>query len=317
MADVVVVGSFVQDLAFRTATFPSPGETRIGTFAAGPGGKGFNQAIACSRLGAKTAFLAATGDDGFARDVRDFLRHEKLEATFEQLSNHGTGAASIVVNQSGQNLITVALGANEHLSPAFIRSNANVFQGAKVVVAQLESSLAATRAAFAIGKENGARLILNPAPINNDIDAALAASADILVPNETEAMFLMHHLHGKQITTDLTAASDEELQKIARTLSAHTVVITLGAAGVFVSPPDGKPYRIPAINVKTIDTTGAGDAFTGALAAALLRFPDSFASAVRFAVVSAGLSTERPGTAPAMPHLDSVMVRWQAECSAH
>lgn len=317
MSDVVVVGSFVQDLAFRTATFPNPGETRIGTFAAGPGGKGFNQAIACSRLGAKTVFLAATGDDGFARDVKDFLRHETLEAYFELLPNYGTGAASIVVNEAGQNLITVSLGANEHLSPSFIRQHRKHFQGSKVVVAQLESSIEATREAFALGKESGAVSILNPAPINQLIDSALVRSADILVPNETEAAFLMEHLHGKKVQADLGLASDAELASVANTLSTSTVVITLGGAGVFVSCPGERPYRISAIKVRTVDTTGAGDAFTGALAAGILRFPDSFRSALGFAVVSAGLSTQRPGTAPAMPHQDEVLSRWEAESSAH
>ncbi|MBN8548383.1 MAG: ribokinase [Deltaproteobacteria bacterium] len=316
MTEVVVVGSYVQDLAFRTTTFPNPGETRIGTFAAGPGGKGFNQAIACSRLGVQTAFLAAVGNDGFAREVQNFLRQETLDARFETVNDRSTGAASILVNQAGQNLITVALGANDAFSPEFVLTHEDLFRDAAIVVAQLECNLAPVRKAFALGKKYGAKLILNPAPINPLVDAALLHSADVLVPNETETQFLMEHIYGRQISADLAKASDSDLSEIASALSSATVIITLGAAGAFVKPATGRVFRVPAIEVAAIDTSGAGDAFTGALAAGMLRFPHAIESAVRFAVVAAGLSTQRQGTAPAMPHYHEVEAHWEARASA-
>ncbi len=114
MTDVVVVGSYVQDLAFNTPVFPSPGESRIGTFRTGPGGKGFNQAVACNRLGVSTLFIGAIGDDIFGAGVRDFISNEGMLAELQVCADHPTAAASIVVNEDAQNLIVVALGANDY-----------------------------------------------------------------------------------------------------------------------------------------------------------------------------------------------------------
>ncbi len=156
---------------------------------------------------------------------------------------------------------------------------------------------------------------MNPAPINPEITRAVLAEADILVPNETEFAFLLRHCYGEECSAP-ERLPDAELHKLCRRLGAPTVVITLGEQGSFVSHEEPRPgwargdslaqYRIPAIKVNALDTTGAGDAFTGGLAAGLVRFPGEFARAVRFANVVAGLSVEKPGTAPAMPSLAEV-----------
>ncbi|MFN8392060.1 MAG: ribokinase [Bdellovibrionota bacterium] len=311
MTQVIVVGSFVQDLAFQTATFPGPGETRIGTFFTGPGGKGFNQAVACRRLGPAVRFIGAVGSDVFADSVRVFAKNEGLETSFEIVDGLPTGAASIVVNEQAENMIVVALGANERLSEAHVLSNDAHFRSAKIVITQLESSLAASAAALRLAKNFGALAILNPAPINGDVTEDLLQLADILTPNETELAFLLQHFGISPLKSEVVALSDPELHDLSRKLSKNTVVITLGAAGAFVSlgeEPRASSavtpvpyYRVPPISVQPIDTTGAGDAFCGGLAAALLEFPNDLAAAVRYANTVAGLSTQKKGTAPAMP----------------
>lgn len=312
---VVVVGSFVQDLSFKTEQLPRAGETRIGTFLTGPGGKGFNQAIACHRQGVSTAFIGAVGQDLFADSLSDFISTEGIAAALDHLSHHSTGTAAILVDHRGQNCIVVALGANLGLTSGFVDSQAPLFKGAKVVLVQAECNLAATEAALRQGRANGATTILNPAPINKDLSLDLLRSADILTPNETEFQFLMQHLFSKQIPTNPLELAPQELCDAAKLLGAKTVVITLGAQGAFVAHAAGvetseEPfYLVPPLPAKAIDTTGAGDAFSGGLAAGLIRFPASLREAARYATAVASLSTERVGTAPAMPSEAEVRAR--------
>ena len=314
MRDVVVVGSYVQDLAFRTDKFPAPGETRIGAFLAGPGGKGFNQAVAASRLEADTLFIGAVGDDIFAAGLREFIAGEKLRAGLQVCAEHPTGAASIVVNAQAQNLIVVALGANNHLTPDHILKFADDIAHSKILVCQVENNLSATRAAMTIARKNGVTTILNPAPINDGLTQDLVALADILTPNETEFVFLMKKILNETIADDFWTGDDAGIHRHCRRSGVDTVVLTLGDKGCFVSHAPGSRfvgaagpfYRIPAIRIDAKDTTGAGDAFNGALAAALARAPDDFRAAAAFANKAAGLSTTRPGTAPAMATLAEV-----------
>lgn len=314
MRDVVVVGSYVQDLAFRTDKFPAPGETRIGAFLAGPGGKGFNQAVAASRLEADTLFIGAVGDDIFAAGLREFIAGEKLRAGLQVCAEHPTGAASIVVNAQAQNLIVVALGANNHLTPDHILKFADDIAHSKILVCQVENNLSATRAAMTIARKNGVTTILNPAPINDGLTQDLVALADILTPNETEFVFLMKKILNETIADDFWTGDDAGIHRHCRRSGVDTVVLTLGDKGCFVSHAPGSRfagaagpfYRIPAIRIDAKDTTGAGDAFNGALAAALARGPGDFRAAAAFANKAAGLSTTRPGTAPAMATLAEV-----------
>ncbi len=154
MTDVCVVGSYVQDLAFNTRAFPAPGETRIGTFKTGPGGKGFNQAVACNRQGVSTVFIGAVGDDLFGRGVRDFIAGENLSAHLQVFEEHASGAASIVVNDKAENLIVVALGANDYLTPGYVAQHAELVRDAKVVVCQVENNIQATDEGPRAGRRN-------------------------------------------------------------------------------------------------------------------------------------------------------------------
>lgn len=319
---VVVVGSYVQDLAFSTAAFPAPGESRIGKFRTGAGGKGFNQAVACHRQEIPTLFIGAVGDDVFARAVADFSKAEGLRTEFEIIKEYPSGAASIVVNQTAENLIVVALGANEHLSAAHIQEYEQEISRASILVSQLECSLDAVSYAIGVARANGVTTILNPAPINHGLTLEILKHADVLTPNETEFAFLMRKIFAIDVGEKYWRCSDEELHALCRQCEVPTVVLTLGKQGCIVSHQDSgaannrgaqrisvskKFYRVPALSVTPVDTTGAGDAFTGGLAAGILYFPGEFQKAVRYATIVAGLSTLKEGTAPAMPRRIDVL----------
>ena len=316
--DVIVVGSYVQDLTFYVPEFPAPGESRIGRFVTGPGGKGFNQAIACHRQGVATFFLGAVGDDVFAEGVRDFVRAEGMPAEFVERSGFASGAASVVVNERAENMIVVALGANEELRVSDVAAQEARFENARTVLCQVESDLEATAHALALGRRHGAITMLNPAPINQGLDRRLLELSDVIVPNETEFAFLMEHMFEESLADDYWTLPGAELHEICGRVGVPTVVITLGEKGCFVSHHGGdgpnrflearaEPWTaLPAAAVVAVDTTGAGDAFNGGLAAGLVRHGDDFAAAAAHANRVAGLSTTRPGTAPAMPTVEEV-----------
>jgi ribokinase len=299
---VVVVGSFVQDLTWKCAAFPHAGETVVGTFVTGPGGKGSNQAVAAGRAGASTLFIGAVGRDAFAADAKKFYRAEGIAARFVEKPPHATGTAAILVNASGQNEIIVALGANAALRPADVPVAA--LRSALVVVTQHENDLRTVAAVLSAARRAGAVTIHNPAPMRADFDPALLRHVDILIPNESEfaALINLRAARGaKKISAARVAAlPSAKLHALCRSLGVTHVLITLGAKGVFVSRPDG-PTLIPSHRVKVVDTTGAGDAFCGGFAAGLVKFNGDLLAAARFGNAVAALSVTKFGTAPSMP----------------
>jgi ribokinase len=319
-AQVIIVGSYVQDHAWLTDRFPQVGETRRALgFHTGPGGKGFNQAVACVRQGAPTLFIGAIGDDPLGAIAQEFAAAEGLACVWQVRGDVPTAAASIVVDQAGSNLIVVNLAANERLDPAFIEAQDEAFAGAQILLLQLESSLDAVAAALALGARHDLLRVLNPAPVHPQLDAALLASCDLVTPNETEFAQLLERTTGMLVdATTLAARTDEDLHALARKLGVGTVVITLGAEGCFVSHgtadrrgDEAAFYRIAPERVNAIDSTGAGDAFSGVLVAALLRFAARpFRESVAHANRAAAMSTEIVGAAPAMPRFEAVRSRF-------
>lgn len=316
---VTVVGSFNVDHVWRCAELPVPGQTLSGEYSTGPGGKGFNQATAAARAGAATTFVCALGEDVGAQWARALAAADGIDL-HDQRSELPTGTAGIYVDRAGRNSIVIGAGANAALSPGFVAAQQAQLATSAVVLAQLESPLEAVLEALRSARSAGATTLLNPAPANVEVPAAVWANVDVATPNETE--FCAHLAREGGPTVDpvsLATRRDGELHDLCRRWRPDaTVVLTLGAAGCFVShtPRDLRGdahdhYRVPASRVAPVDTTGAGDAFNGALAASLACLPDRpFETHVRFSGAFAGVSTERPGAALAMPHRDEVERRF-------
>lgn len=291
---IAVLGSFVVDLMGRAPSLPAPGETVKGnTFKVGPGGKGSNQAIAARRAGADVTFITKVGRDAFGELALATFREEGLASTcvFRD-DEQPTGAALILVaERSGQNAILVHAGACGALTGAELQRARPHIEAASVFLTQLETNLPPIEAAIGWARAAGARVVLNPAPATPFPDAWLAA-IDVLTPNETEATTLT----GIDVT-DVASAKRAGRALLAR--GARAVLVTVGAQGAVLIERSGESF-LPPFAVAAVDTTGAGDAFSGGLAAALAE-GQTLPNAARFASATAALSVTRIGTAPAMP----------------
>ena len=259
-----------------------------------PGGKGANQAVAAARLGAEVTLVARLGDDLFAEaSLRSFreagIRTEAVVRDPEAAS----GVALILVDESGENAIAVAPGANARLTPADVDRAEAAIRAADVVVLQLEVPMPAVLHAIRLAKRHGRRVILNPAPAAPVPDEALAM-VDFLTPNETEAELLLGGGAAASAWGGIAAVADA-----LRAKGAGTVIVTLGREGAFVVGPGGSVH-VPGRHVKAVDTTAAGDAFTGALACALGEGRD-LAAALEFATAAAALSVTRMGAQSSLP----------------
>lgn len=319
MTQVVVAGSFNVDHVWTVAALPRPGETLSGLYHSGPGGKGFNQATAAARAGATTCFICALGNDVGGQLARALATADGIDLR-DLLSPSPTGTAGIHVDARGRNSIVVGPGANATLTPEFVATQAASIANAKVVLTQLESPVDAVTTALELARQGGVLTVLNPAPADALAPATLLALADVITPNETEFCAQLTRHHGESLAADtLALLEDARLHAACRTLLPHgTVVVTLGAAGCFVSHAeavlrgDTQPhYRLQPADVHAIDTTGAGDAFNGALAASLANAPDRpFIDHAGFANRYAALSTERQGASTAMPSRAEVLTRF-------
>jgi len=316
---ILVVGSFNVDHVWRCDSLPQSGATLSGEYASGPGGKGFNQATAAARSGVGTTFLCALGEDVGGQLARALATADRIDLRDER-SAAPTGTAGIFVDAQGRNSIVVGPGANAALSAEFVTANQKSIAAAAVTLAQLESPLDAVATALRCAREAGRIAMLNPAPANVAVPRELLALADVLTPNETECAGLFARHLGERIDGEAIASLDSpRLHALCRDLlPGGSVVITLGAAGCFVSHADGALrgddtpwYRLPAEPASAVDTTGAGDAFNGALAAAMALRPEAaFAAHLRHAHRYAALSTERHGAAAAMPTLEALAARF-------
>jgi len=299
---VLVLGSFVADVAFRAARLPAWGETLMGdAFALGPGGKGSNQAVAAARAGASVRMMSKLGNDAFGLLARDLWSADGIDASLVGTSDTPTGAAAILIDSArGENAIIVVPGACFTLTPAEVEASADAIAGAGVLLTQLELPLDTVARGLQIARAAGVTTILNPAPAPaTPLPDELIALADFFIPNETEAAAI----------TGLPVDTVEQAEHAADALlarGARKVILTLGARGSLLRSADRQSALIPAFTAGAVlDTTGAGDAFCGAFAAALSegRTP---AEAARFASAAAGISVTRTGTAPSMPQRDEI-----------
>jgi ribokinase len=290
---IVVVGSLSIDLIARAAHLPQRGETVAnGTFLMCPGAKGGNQAVAAARMGAAVAMIACVGSDAYGAQVRDALEHEGVDVAAIETVDGPTGIAMIFVEASGQNAIVVVPGANAALTPERVARHAAALDAADVVVAQCEIPPETVAWTAAYARAHGKTFVLNPAPARAPLPRELLAAATYVIPNEIEAAALT----GLPVATEAQARAAAEA---LRAQGAANALVTLGARGVMAATAAGT-HHYPAPVVDAVDTTGAGDAFVGAFAAALAEGRD-LAGAIALGQGAAALSVTRPGTQPSLP----------------
>lgn len=295
--DVVVVASWNADLSSRVARPPARGETLMGhSFEVGPGGKGSNAAVAAARQGARVAVLARIGTDDFGRMALALWTAEGINTqAVEQALNEPSGVAQILTYPDGDNSIVVSPGANAGLGPVQVDAAAPLIAACRVVVASFEVPRSATLAAFRLARASGAVTLLNPAPAQ-PLPAELATLVDVLTPNQTEVCVLA----GLPMEADPADAA-----RVLLAMGVGAVVVTLGKEGVALVRSGHAPNAVSGWTVPVTDTVGAGDTFTGALAAALARgmaLPD----ALPVANAAAALSVRGRGAIGGMPSLADV-----------
>ncbi len=297
-AEIVVVGSCNVDLITYTVRFPKVGETIEGTdFKQGFGGKGANQAVAAAKLGAKVAMIARLGMDGFGTQTLENFKTQNVDASFvTQLEGVPSGVAPIFVNAQGQNFIVIVSGANAKLEPEDLEPAKELLTHAKFVICQLEIKQQTVLEAFKIARAAGVKTILNPAPAAPLLPGLLELT-DLILPNETE----LELLTGKPVR-DVLEARDAARSLIA--VGAKEVIVTLGERGALHVTPERALHHQPRV-VRAIDSTGAGDAFIGALVSALSRGLD-MQQAIEFANAAAAVSVTRTGTQTSFATLEEL-----------
>lgn len=286
------------DLVAAVDRRPVAGETVPGrSLALIPGGKGANQAVAAARMGCRTAMVGLVGEDAFGRTLLESLAAEGIDARHVGVRpGVSTGTAVVVVDGAGDNSIIVIPGANGEMGVAEVSAAAGALSAARVLLLQLEIPLPAVIHAARLAREQGVTVILDPAPAQ-PLPAELLQLVDYLTPNATEATALS----GVPVTGPEGARRAAE---VLRRQGAARIVVKLGAGGALYLGPEGE-IQVPGFPVPVVDTTAAGDAFAGGLAAALLA-GCSPAEALRWACAAGAVAVTRPGAQPSMPRRPEV-----------
>jgi len=292
---LVVVGSLNMDLVVRAPRHPRPGETLIGSqFQTFPGGKGANQAVAAARLGARVRMIGRVGQDAFGDALLQTARQDGVDTTFIRRDPHAaTGVALITLDEAGQNTIVVASGANMQVSPQDIEQAAAAFEGASLLLMQLECPLEAVEAAAELARRRGIPVVLNPAPAR-PLPQSLLARVDYLLPNQHELQLL--------------AEGEADYHTAAARLMSNGVrnlVVTLGEEGALLVAPHTQE-KLAAFKVPVVDTVAAGDAFAAAFSVALAE-GKSLREAVLWGNAAGAIAVTRPGAQPSMPNREELI----------
>ncbi len=295
---LVVVGSSNMDLVVRSPRIPVPGETILGgDFLMVPGGKGANQAVAVAKLGVHCIFVARLGDDVFGRKSLENFQKEKVDTRYVTLTpDTPSGVALITVDEAGNNAIVVAPGANAKLTPEDIDRAQSEIRSAGAVVTQLEIPLTTVQYVAELAHHAGVPFVLNPAPAQK-LSPTLLALVTVLTPNETEA----------EILTGIKVVDPESASQAADRLldmGVNAVIVTMGSKGFLLAEGACREH-IAAEKVNVVDTTAAGDAFTGSLAVGVAR-GHSLREAALFANRAAALCVTKMGAQPSMPTREEV-----------
>ncbi len=291
-ARVTVVGSYAVGMTLRTDRFPVAGETRHGTdFDMGPGGKGSNQAIQAARMGADTALVTCIGRDAFGDEALAMYAREGVDTSHVARSDRNTGVGFIVLDDSGQNVIVLDMGANHELTVADVDAAADRIGSSGAFLTQFEVPAECALAGLRIARAAGVPAILNPAPARSLPREALG-DVDILTPNQSELRILLG------LAAD-DPADDLALCRELLAAGVGTVVMTRGEHGALIVRGD-EAIAVPSIGVEVVDTTGAGDAFNGTLATALAA-GGSLEDAVRRATIAGALACRTLGVVPGLP----------------
>ena len=295
---ITVVGSSNMDLVVKSERIPVTGETILGgDFVMVPGGKGANQAVAAAKLGAKVYFIAKLGDDIFGTQSLSNFRKEGVNTTYvTQTKEAPSGVALINIDNNGNNIIVVAPGANSTLSPDDIRAAENDIASSGALVAQLEVPVETIEFAAKMAHKHNVCFILDPAPARQ-LSAELLGMVDVLTPNETEARLL----------TDIEVTDDDSAMAAAKKLlesGTKAIILTMGTSGFLLATND-ETKLVPAKKVDAVDSTAAGDVFTGSLAASLAA-GKTLLDAALFANHAAALSVTKIGAQSSIPTLEQV-----------
>jgi ribokinase len=306
---ITVVGSYATGLTMRVKRLPCSGETLLGSgYRVDLGGKGSNQAVGCARLGARVRFVANIGKDSFGEMALALYREEGVDCTHvKQSADAPTGVGFIVVEEGGQNCIVLDPGANELLCAADVSEADGALQGANVVMTQLEIPVEAAQEALRRGRTASAVTILNPAPVR-PLPKSTLQLVDVLTPNETEARVLAGYESNS--TIDVKDVAHDLIRR-----GVKQVVITMGEKGALLVTLDSCTH-FPAMPVKPVDTTGAGDAFNAGLATAVA-LGASLPEAVEFATVIGAMAVTQAGVIPSLPRREQVLELYRKRALAH
>lgn len=298
MKKIVVIGSSNTDMVIKSDKLPNPGETILGgEFLLNPGGKGANQAVTVARLGGKVTFIAKIGSDAFGKNSINLYSSEGINTEFIFSDpEKPSGVALINVNESGENCIVVAPGANGLLSVEDIEKAKCEIESADILLMQLEIPLSVVEYSAKLAYDKGVKVILNPAPAS-ELPNFLLKCLYIITPNKNEA----EALSGIKIT-DIDSA--KSAATVIREKGVDTVIITMGESGAIIC--GDQLQQIPAVNVKTVDTTAAGDVFNGALSVALAE-DKNIVDAVIFACKCAALSVTKLGAQSSIPYRNDIV----------